>query len=89
MSVSDEQAFVSLKDVDIIYGEDASGVKALAGTNLHVEKGSFIAVVGPSGCGKSSLMRLVTGLIPPSAGSIKVANKAVNGPLTMDRLRLY
>ena len=81
MSVSNEQAFVSLKDVDIIYGDDASSVKALEGTNLHVEKGSFIAVVGPSGCGKSSLMRLVTGLIPPSAGTVKVADKLVNGPL--------
>ena len=81
MSATDEHAFVNLKNVDIIYGDDSSGVKALEGTNLHVEKGSFIAVVGPSGCGKSSLMRLVTGLIPPSAGTIKVANKPVNGPL--------
>ena len=81
MSATDEHAFVNLKNVDIIYGDDASGVKALEGTDLHVEKGSFIAVVGPSGCGKSSLMRLVTGLIPPSAGTIKVANKPVNGPL--------
>ena len=81
MSISVEQAFVSLNNVDIIYGDDASGVKALEGTNLHVEEGAFIAVVGPSGCGKSSLMRLVTGLIPPSAGSVEVANKPVNGPL--------
>ena len=49
MSATDEHAFVNLKNVDIIYGDDSSGVKALEGTNLHVEKGSFIAVVGPSG----------------------------------------
>ncbi|TAD88297.1 MAG: ABC transporter ATP-binding protein [Alphaproteobacteria bacterium] len=48
---------------------------------MGVGRGEFVAVVGPSGCGKSSLMKLVTGLVPPSRGSIEVANAEVTGPL--------
>ncbi|MDZ7712010.1 MAG: ATP-binding cassette domain-containing protein [Rhodovibrio sp.] len=46
-------------------------------------KGEFVAVVGPSGCGKSSLMKLVTGLLPPSEGNITVAGHAVTGPISI------
>jgi NitT/TauT family transport system ATP-binding protein len=46
-----------------------------------VKQGEFAAVVGPSGCGKSSLMKLVTGLLPPSGGLVSVAAKPVHGPL--------
>ena len=42
---------------------------------------SFFSVVGRSGCGKSSLMRLISGLHPPLAGSLTVEGKAVTGPL--------
>jgi NitT/TauT family transport system ATP-binding protein len=38
-------------------------------------------VVGPSGCGKSSLMKLVTGLLPPTRGSIVVDGRGVAGPV--------
>jgi NitT/TauT family transport system ATP-binding protein len=49
--------------------------------DLHVGVGEFVAVVGPSGCGKSSLMKLVTGLRPPTSGRIRVDGKDVRGPL--------
>lgn len=72
--------FVSLDGVSLRYG-GPEGLFALKGTNLAVEQGQFAAVVGPSGCGKSSLMKLVTGLLPATEGSVKVAGQAVNGPL--------
>ena len=38
-------------------------------------------MVGPSGCGKSSLLKLVSGLHPASAGRVAVAAAPVGGPL--------
>lgn len=75
------EPLVDIKDVDIVYSGAADGVQALKGASFSVPKGGLAAVVGPSGCGKSSLMRLVTGLIPPTRGSVKVAGQVVDGPL--------
>ncbi len=72
--------FVSLEDVSLRYG-GPEGLFALRNASLSVEQGQFAAVVGPSGCGKSSLMKLVTGLLPATAGVVSVAGKAVDGPL--------
>lgn len=72
--------FVELDRVSLRYGGDG-GTLALDQTSLSLEKGEFAAVVGPSGCGKSSLMKLVTGLMPPTQGNIIVAGREVGGPL--------
>ncbi|WP_157017142.1 ABC transporter ATP-binding protein [Mesorhizobium xinjiangense] len=72
--------FVTLDGVDLQYG-GSGGVVALKGTDLQIKRGEFAAVVGPSGCGKSSLMKLVTGLTPPTGGRISVAGQEVSGPL--------
>lgn len=72
--------FVELDDVSLRYGEP-DGTLAITRVSLGIERGEFAAVVGPSGCGKSSLMKLVSGLLPPTAGQIRVAGQRVNGPL--------
>jgi sulfonate transport system ATP-binding protein len=43
----------------------------IAGLDLHVPAGQFLAVVGRSGCGKSTLLRLLSGLEQPSAGLVQ------------------
>ena len=75
-----ESDFVDLSSVSLRYG-DEHGTLALSGVDLRIKEGQFAAIVGPSGCGKSSFMRLVTGLCPPTSGTIKVAGKVVTGPL--------
>jgi zinc/manganese transport system ATP-binding protein len=40
--------------------------------NFSVPPGSFTAILGPNGSGKSTLVRLILGLLPPSAGTIEV-----------------
>jgi NitT/TauT family transport system ATP-binding protein len=72
--------FVEMDDVGLVYGERNPTV-AVAKLDLRVEIGEFVAVVGPSGCGKSSLMKLVTGLVPPSRGTIIVNGREVDGPV--------
>lgn len=45
---------------------------ALGLLDVHIPSGQFVAVVGPSGCGKSTFLRLVAGLLQPSAGQIRL-----------------
>lgn len=80
MSVNQEP-FVEIDAVDVVYGGAEGGVSALKQASFTVQEGGFAAVVGPSGCGKSSLMRLVTGLMPATQGQVRVASQAVKGPL--------
>lgn len=63
------------------YGRGAAAVRAIEQVSLEIARGEFIAVVGPSGCGKSSLMRLISGLHPPLAGTLTVEGRPVTGPL--------
>src|ERR1700747_2305610 len=63
---------VDINHVTLRYSAAGGGVLALRDTSLNVRRGAFAAVVGPSGCGKSSLMKIVTGLVPPDSGHVVV-----------------
>jgi len=52
----------------------ASGVEAIAGLDLEITAGSFVALLGPSGCGKSTLLRLVAGLDRPDRGEVTLGD---------------
>lgn len=79
--VTADPAFVDIDAVGLVYGRGGTRMRALDGTSIQVRRGGFAAVVGPSGCGKSSLMKLVTGLLPPTRGTIRVDGQPVTGPL--------
>jgi NitT/TauT family transport system ATP-binding protein len=75
-AVADEP-FVELQQVTHTYGRGDKKVHALDATDLKVGKGDFVALVGPSGCGKSTILKLVTGLMPASSGTVLVAGREV------------
>ena len=52
---------------------------AIRDVNLAIEPGQFCAIVGPTGCGKSTTLSLVSGLDRPSAGTVRVGGKQVEG----------
>lgn len=46
--------------------------EALKGIDLHIEDGSFVALVGRTGCGKSTLVQHINALLTPSTGEVRV-----------------
>ena len=52
------------------------GRSVLVDTSFAIKRGEFIGVLGPNGAGKTTLMRAILGLIPPSAGDIRVFGRA-------------
>jgi NitT/TauT family transport system ATP-binding protein len=78
--------FVAVDNVDLIYGgraleDESQTTLALAGASLAIDRGEFVSVVGPSGCGKSTLLKLISGLIKPTRGSIRVDGSTVDRPV--------
>jgi sulfonate transport system ATP-binding protein len=52
---------------------------AIRDIDLLIEPGQFCAIVGPTGCGKSTTLSLVSGLDRPTAGTVRVGGKQVDG----------
>ena len=55
-------------------------LEVLREINVAIERGAFISLVGPSGCGKTTLLRIVAGLEPASAGAVLLDGRAVREP---------
>jgi NitT/TauT family transport system ATP-binding protein len=53
---------------------------ALDDASFTFERGEIVSLLGPSGCGKTTLLRIVAGLIPRTAGEVRVAGHDVSGP---------
>ena len=53
---------------------------AIADITCEVRRGEFVALVGPSGCGKTTLLKVLAGLLPSSAGIILFDGQALSGP---------
>jgi len=64
--------------------------RAVAGVSFTVERGEVLGFLGPNGAGKSTTMRMVTGFIPPSSGSISVGGyDMLENPIPAKRLIGY
>lgn len=59
---------------------------AVDGLNLRVEKGEILGLLGPNGAGKTTTMRIITGYLPPTAGTVRVAGIRVpQNPVAVKR----
>lgn len=70
-SVSDLGTIV-VERLNHAFAAPGAPLPVLAGIDLTIGAGEFVAVLGPSGCGKSTLLRIVAGLLTPSTGSVLI-----------------
>lgn len=73
-------AFVEIDGVRKVFRTADGDVVALDEATLSFEQKEFVALLGPSGCGKTTLLKIVSGLLPKTAGSVRVDGKEVTGP---------
>jgi len=74
------RALIRIDGVAKTYHSVNGPIESLKPLSFDIGDGEFMAIVGPSGCGKSTLLKLVAGLLPVSAGEIRLDGKPVNGP---------
>ena len=80
MSNGDPQSnglLISLKDVRKVYYRNKIEIPVLAGINLDIKRGEFLALMGPSGSGKSTLLNLIGGIDRPTSGEVRVAGESL------------
>ena len=68
-------ALLELDDVVASYGH----IHALKGLTLAVEEGEIVALLGANGAGKSTTLRVVSGLMAPRSGAVRLAGRAIGG----------
>jgi len=59
-------------------------VLALDDLSLEVHQGEFLCLLGPSGCGKSTLLNIIGGMASPTAGEVRIGERAIVGPAPRD-----
>ncbi|MCP4384598.1 MAG: ABC transporter ATP-binding protein [Hyphomicrobiales bacterium] len=68
---------VEVRGITKYYGAD---IHALDSIDLAFQTGKMTTLLGPSGCGKTTLLKIIAGLLEPSAGQVLVHGKPVTGP---------
>src|SRR5688572_8242947 len=80
-------ALIEMRAVEKLYGEGDSLVRALAGVDLTVRAGEFVAIMGSSGSGKSTCMNILGCLDRPTHGTFRLVD-VDTGSLNGDGLTL-
>jgi branched-chain amino acid transport system ATP-binding protein len=66
---------LEISNLEVRYG----GIQALHGLSLKVPKGSIVTLIGANGAGKSTTLRTISGLVAPTAGSIRFDGEEIAG----------
>ena len=69
-----EGAVLEANDVGMRFG----GIQAVRGANLAVQAGQIHALIGPNGAGKTTTFNLISGMFPPSTGTVKLHGKVIH-----------
>jgi putative ABC transport system ATP-binding protein len=71
------QPLIEFRRVTKVYGSGHAAVHALAGIDLMIDDGEFVAIMGPSGSGKSTAMNIIGCLDTPTAGDYLFKGRSV------------
>ncbi|HKW73820.1 MAG TPA: ABC transporter ATP-binding protein [Candidatus Dormibacteraeota bacterium] len=63
---------IEIETLTKIYGKGATALKAVDGITLHVPPGQIIGLLGPNGAGKTTTIKLICGLVTPTAGTVRL-----------------
>lgn len=71
---------LQVADLHAIFPDSSGGLHALEGVSFDVNTREFVSIIGPSASGKSTLLRIIGGLLEPTAGQVTFAGKPIDGP---------
>src|SRR5918997_1705464 len=77
-------ALLEVSDIHTFY----DSIEALKGVSLEVEEGEIVTLIGSNGAGKSTTLRSISGLTPPSQGSIRFAGRELAETPAQEVVRL-
>ena len=58
-------------------GKSYGGAAAVSDVTLDIAEGEMVVLLGPSGCGKTTILRMVAGFVPPTAGDIRLDGQSI------------
>ena len=71
---------IEFDDVSLRFiSADGNATVALRNFSLKVARGEFVAIVGPTVCGKSTTLNMITGLLKPTVGTVKIMGQPIQG----------
>lgn len=86
--MENNKALIKTDALKKFYYTDEIETTALAGVNLEVKEGEFVAIMGPSGCGKSTLLNIIGLLDNPSEGDFWFTDQEISGHSERKRAEL-
>jgi NitT/TauT family transport system ATP-binding protein len=78
-TTSAADVLLEARGVSKYYGEAGHQVLVIDDVTLKLRAGEIVALLGPSGSGKSTMLRLLSGLLPPSSGTVLVHDAPLQG----------
>lgn len=73
------ESLLEVRNVTKIYGSGRTAVKAVDGVSFTISRGELVLLMGPSGSGKTTLLTLISGLLRPTSGNIKMGGIEITG----------
>ena len=75
-AVADAEPHIWARGVSVDFSHAGQTHRVLNKIDMAIPRGGFVSLIGPSGCGKSTLLKVLTGLLVPTEGEVRVAGVA-------------